>query len=72
VWTSNIDTAVRFARQAGQDRSGVNTTFDGRPQMPRGIKAAGYGGEMGRAGLEEYTELKSCVIRTGGRESYYG
>jgi Aldehyde dehydrogenase family len=45
---------------------------DGGPQMPfGGVKASGYGREMGRAGLEEHTELKSCVIRTGPREPFF-
>jgi betaine-aldehyde dehydrogenase len=39
----------------------VNTTFDGGPQMPfGGVKASGYGREMGRVGPEEYTELKAA------------
>jgi betaine-aldehyde dehydrogenase len=50
----------------------VNTTIDGGPQMPfGGVKASGYGREMGRSGLEEYTELKSCVICTGPREPFF-
>jgi acyl-CoA reductase-like NAD-dependent aldehyde dehydrogenase len=45
------------------DPAGVYLTLSG-------IKASGYGREMGRSGLEEYTELKSCVIRTGPREPF--
>ena len=30
-----------------------------------GVKVSGYGREMGRSGVEEYTELKSCVILAG-------
>jgi betaine-aldehyde dehydrogenase len=73
VWTKNIDTALRMTRSLRSGTVWVNTTLDGGPQMPfGGVKASGYGREMGRAGLEEYTELKSCVIRTGKRDQVYG
>jgi betaine-aldehyde dehydrogenase len=73
VWTKNIDTAVQTARALRSGTVWINTTLDGGPQMPfGGVKASGYGREMGRAGLEEYTELKSCVIRTGKRDRFYG
>ncbi len=72
VWTKNIDTALRMTRALRSGLVWVNTTLDNGPQMPfGGVKASGYGREMGRAGLEEYTELKSCVIRTGKREPFF-
>jgi len=72
VWTKNIDTALRVTRALRSGMVWVNTTIDGGPQMPfGGVKSSGYGREMGRAGLEEYTELKSCVIRTGKRDPFY-
>jgi betaine-aldehyde dehydrogenase len=72
VWTKNIDTALRMTRALRSGTVWVNTTIDGGPQMPfGGVKASGYGREMGRSGLEEYTELKSCVIRTGQREPFF-
>ena len=73
VWTKNVDTALTVTRALRSGTVWINTTIDGGPQMPfGGVKASGYGREMGRAGLEEYTELKSCVIRTGKRQPYYG
>lgn len=73
VWTKSIDTALRVSRSLRSGTVWVNTTIDGGPQMPfGGLKASGYGREMGRAGLEEYTELKSLVIRTGKRTPFYG
>lgn len=73
VWTKDIDTALRLTRALRAGTVWVNTTIDGGPQMPfGGVKASGYGREMGRAGFEEYTELKSCVFRTGKREPFYG
>lgn len=57
--------------QAG--RIWVNTTIDGGPQLPAGgFKASGFGREMGYAGLEEFTEIKSILYRLGKREPYFG
>lgn len=73
VWTKNVDTALRMTRALRSGTVWVNTTIDSSPQMPfGGMKASGYGREAGRAGLEEYTELKSCVIRTGKRDPSFG
>jgi betaine-aldehyde dehydrogenase len=72
VWTKNVDTAIKVARALRSGSVWVNTTLDSAPQMPfGGYKASGYGREMGRAGFEDFTEVKSCVIRTGKREPYY-
>lgn len=72
VWTRDVDTALRVSRALHSGTVWVNTTIDGGPQMPfGGVKGSGYGREMGRAGLEEYTELKSIVIRTGKREPFF-
>jgi betaine-aldehyde dehydrogenase len=73
VWTKDVDKALRMARTLRSGLVWVNTTIDGGPQLPfGGVKGSGYGREMGRAGLEEYTELKSCLIRTGKRAPFYG
>jgi betaine-aldehyde dehydrogenase len=73
VWTKSVDTALRMTRALRCGTVWVNTALDAGPQMPfGGVKASGYGREMGRAGLEEYTELKSCVIRIGKRDPFYG
>jgi betaine-aldehyde dehydrogenase len=46
----------------------VNTTIDAPPTMPfGGYKASGFGREMGQAGFDEFTEVKSVNIRTGRR-----
>jgi len=73
VWTKDIDKALRMTRALRSGTVWVNTTIDGPPQMPfGGVKGSGYGRENGRAGLEEYTELKSCVIRSGKRDPSFG
>ncbi len=72
VWTKDLDTALRMTRELQSGTVWVNTTIDGAPQMPfGGMKASGYGRECGRAGLEEYTVLKSCVIRSGKRDPFF-
>jgi betaine-aldehyde dehydrogenase len=72
VWTKDLDTAVRMTRELRSGTVYVNTTIDAPPQMPfGGMKASGHGRECGRAGFEEYTQLKSCVIRTGKRDPYF-
>ncbi|MGY2872826.1 betaine-aldehyde dehydrogenase [Marmoricola sp. URHA0025 HA25] len=68
VWTKNLDHALRFKRELRSGTVWVNTTIDSAPQMTfGGMKDSGYGREVGRAGLEEFTVLKSCVIRSGRR-----
>lgn len=68
VWTKNLDSALRFKRELRSGTVWVNTTIDSAPQMTfGGMKDSGYGREVGRAGLEEFTVLKSCVIRSGKR-----
>ncbi|MCW2953140.1 MAG: sorbosone dehydrogenase [Conexibacter sp.] len=73
VWTKNIDTAMRLSHALRSGTVWVNTTIDGGPQLPiGGVKGSGYGREAGQAGLEEFTELKGCLIHTGKRVPYYG
>ncbi len=61
VWTKNVDTALAASQRLRSGTVWVNTTLDTAPQMPfGGVKASGHGREMGRAGLEEFIELKSC------------
>ncbi|MGI5129751.1 aldehyde dehydrogenase family protein [Pseudonocardia sp. CA-107938] len=68
VWSRDIDTALPFARGLRSGSVYVNTVIDGPPTMPfGGYKTSGIGREMGQAGFEEFTELKSVSIRTGTR-----
>jgi acyl-CoA reductase-like NAD-dependent aldehyde dehydrogenase len=73
VWTKNIDTVQRMIRKLRSGTVWVNTTIDGAPQMSfGGYKASGYGREMGRMGLEEFTQLKAVQIREGRRVGSFG
>jgi acyl-CoA reductase-like NAD-dependent aldehyde dehydrogenase len=68
IWSKNIDTALTVSKSLKSGTVYVNTTIDGPPAMPfGGYKASGIGREMGQAGFEEFTELKSVNIRTGRR-----
>ena len=71
VWTKNVDVALRMVHGMRVGTVWVNTSTDIGPQMPYGgVGASGYGREMGRAGLDEFTELKTCLIHTGKRAPF--
>lgn len=68
IWSKNIDTALTVSKALRSGTVYVNTVIDSPPTMPfGGYKASGVGREMGQAGFEEFTELKSVNIRTGRR-----
>jgi len=68
IWSKNIDTALTTAKALRSGTVYINTAIDAPPTMPfGGYKASGVGREMGQAGFEEFTELKSVSIRTGQR-----
>ena len=68
VWSKDIDTVITVGKALRSGTVYANTTIDAPPQMPfGGYKASGIGREMGEAGFEEFTELKSLNIRTGKR-----
>ncbi|MCQ4080850.1 aldehyde dehydrogenase family protein [Streptomyces sp. RB6PN25] len=72
VWTKDVDKAMRAARRLRSGRVWVNTTIDGSPQLPAGgMGASGYGRELGQAGFDEFTELKSVQLRTGSRPPFF-
>jgi acyl-CoA reductase-like NAD-dependent aldehyde dehydrogenase len=68
VWSKNLDTVLPVAKGLRSGTVWVNTTIDAPPTMPfGGYKASGFGREMGQAGFDEFTEIKSVNIRTGRR-----
>ncbi|CDR13964.1 aldehyde dehydrogenase family protein [Streptomyces iranensis] len=72
VWSKNIDTALALGRRLRSGTVWVNTTIDGAPQLPGGgVKSSGYGREMGQAGFEEFTEVKTVQIRSGKRTPFF-
>jgi betaine-aldehyde dehydrogenase len=65
VWTSRLDTAMRLSRELRSGMVWINTTLDGAPQLPfGGIKASGYGRELGNAGFDDFTNLKTVILAT--------
>lgn len=65
VWTTCLETAMATIRRLDSGIVWVNTTLDGAPQLPfGGIKASGFGRELGNAGFEDFTELKTALVST--------
>jgi len=64
VWTENVGLAQRVSRQLEAGRVGINVHATPDVRMPTGgFKESGWGRELGRAGLESYTETKSIVYQ---------
>jgi acyl-CoA reductase-like NAD-dependent aldehyde dehydrogenase len=65
VWTSNLDTALGFARGIKAGTVWVNSFHGaGLWQMPYGgYKQSGLGRELGHAGLDAFLETKSIHIK---------
>jgi betaine-aldehyde dehydrogenase len=65
LWTRSLETAMTVSRAVKSGLVWVNTTLDGAPQLPfGGVKASGFGRELGNAGFEDFTELKTVLLST--------
>uniref|UniRef100_UPI0035B0B4F0 aldehyde dehydrogenase family protein n=1 Tax=Microbacterium sp. TaxID=51671 RepID=UPI0035B0B4F0 len=65
VWSSNIDKALRTARQIEAGDVWVNTHYIRNAETPYGgWKLSGLGRELGRAGLQEYLKHQRIAIDT--------
>jgi acyl-CoA reductase-like NAD-dependent aldehyde dehydrogenase len=72
VWSKNIDTVMTLAKMLKSGWVQANTIIDGAPQLPlTGVKGSGFGYEMGQAGFEEFTQLKTLFIHTGPRQPVF-
>lgn len=68
VWSKNIDTVFSVAKRLRSGWVQANTVIDGAPQLPlTGVKGSGFGYEMGQAGFEEFTQLKTLLLHAGPR-----
>jgi succinate-semialdehyde dehydrogenase/glutarate-semialdehyde dehydrogenase len=60
LWTSDLDHARRLTREMEAGAVFVNGVVASDPRLPfGGIKASGYGRELGRLGLHEFTNPKT-------------
>lgn len=72
VWSKNIDTVLTVTKRLKSGWVQANTIIDGAPQLPlTGVKGSGFGYEMGQAGFEEFTQLKTLFIHTGPRQPVF-
>jgi acyl-CoA reductase-like NAD-dependent aldehyde dehydrogenase len=57
VWSKNLERAFAVASQINSGTVWINRHLNLQPDIPfRGDKQSGIGAELGRAGLEEYTQ----------------
>lgn len=64
IWTNNLSNALRLIPQIESGTVYVNMHTFLDPAVPfGGIKASGVGREFGSAFIDDYTELKSVMIR---------
>jgi acyl-CoA reductase-like NAD-dependent aldehyde dehydrogenase len=68
VWTTNYQRALRFSKELQAGTVWVNTYLTGPAELPfGGYKQSGLGRENGKAGIEEFTELKTVQFHNGHR-----
>jgi len=63
VWSADIDRAEHFARDLECGSAFVNSMVKSDPRVPfGGIKDSGYGRELSRLGIEEFTNAKTLWV----------
>jgi acyl-CoA reductase-like NAD-dependent aldehyde dehydrogenase len=63
VWTADTEHGVRIAERIRTGTFGVNQGYTMDPFAPfGGVKASGYGRELGREGIDGYVETKSIAV----------
>ena len=73
IWTSDIDSAMTYARSVRAGTVWVNSWMAGFPEVPfGGVGDSGIGRELGRRSIDEYTESKSVIIKAGAALSLNG
>lgn len=64
VWTTDTEKALRLARQIQAGSVFINEMVVSHPSLPfGGIKQSGYGRELAQAGIREFTNIKTMVVR---------
>ncbi|KAI8233970.1 putative aldehyde dehydrogenase-like protein [Colletotrichum sp. SAR 10_86] len=66
VFTQNVERAHRVASEIEAGMVWINSTQDSDPRVPfGGVKQSGIGRELGEAGLEAYSQIKSVHVNMG-------
>jgi acyl-CoA reductase-like NAD-dependent aldehyde dehydrogenase len=66
VWTADTDRALAIAKRIRTGTLGINQGYTMDPVAPfGGVKASGYGRELGPEGLDGYLDTKSIAISSG-------
>ena len=72
VWSSDYDTCISMSRKIKAGTVWINTYMDGYPELSfGGFKESGIGRELGRAAIDEFTELKTIQMHTGPRTNWW-
>ncbi|MCX4029929.1 aldehyde dehydrogenase family protein [Endozoicomonas sp. SM1973] len=72
VWSANIDNCLAIGRRVKAGTVWLNTWMSGYPELPfGGYKESGQGRELGKYGIEEFTELKTIQMHMGPRTSWW-
>lgn len=67
VWSDDTDRALALATRIHTGTVGVNQGYTMDPFAPfGGVKASGYGRELGPEGLDGYLDTKSIAVATSG------
>ena len=65
IWSSDINTCINFARRVQAGTVWINGWMEGFAELPfGGMKRSGLGRELGRFGMEEFTEIKTIQIHS--------
>jgi acyl-CoA reductase-like NAD-dependent aldehyde dehydrogenase len=66
VWTDDTDRGLDVAARIRTGTFGVNQGYTMDPFAPfGGVKGSGYGRELGREGIDVYTDTKSIAVAAG-------
>ncbi|WP_101297380.1 NAD-dependent succinate-semialdehyde dehydrogenase [Halegenticoccus soli] len=66
VWTEDLERGERFARKFESGGAFVNQMVKSDPRVPfGGVKASGYGRELGRPGVREFVNRKTIWVQHG-------
>jgi len=66
VWTGDVDRGLAVARRVRTGTFGVNQPYSMDPAAPfGGVKASGFGRELGPEGLDEFLDVKAISVAPG-------